>query len=459
MPRRTKSENGVSEDYRLIPEQAFSNYREYLQAHGPLTRVLTLSPTTLLQTLFDSGLRGRGGAGFPTGQKWQTIFQHDCPVHDVVCNAAEGEPGVFKDRFLLRKNPYATLEGMAIACRVVNARAAYLAIKASFTKELAILKRALSEVQATGLFGETPFHLVAGPEEYLFGEEKALLNVIENEGPLPRTPEEPPYEVGLFATVESPNPALINNAQTFAHVATIARHGAAGFRSTGTEDTPGNLLVTLCGDVARPGVYEIPSGLSLDKILENYGGVDSKRVKTLLPGVSAAAIPAKLFKTRAEFGALQKIGSGLGAAGFIVIGKATPIFPVLQSVTRFLYVESCNQCSACKAGLRVASQSLDEIAVQKPTPYEWTRIREAAEGAPQGNRCYLPVQAAHLIPSLLKHFANELRKPIRPQSEWLLPKILDYDEVQNRFSYDSRQALKQPDWTYSDEPKAATKRD
>src|SRR6185503_8865176 len=198
--------------------------------------------------------------------------KHRCTKRSVICNAAEGEPGTFKDRWLIRKNPYAVLEGMLIAAHVVGTHELYIAIKESFRKEIDRLQQAIEELTSAGLLDGYTLKIVAGPEEYLFGEEKALLNVLEGQGPLPREPQYPPYERGLRATPDSPNPALVNNVETFAHVPSIVRHGADSFRQIGTSDTPGTLLFTVSGDVVSPGVYELPAGLTLRRIFEQIAG-------------------------------------------------------------------------------------------------------------------------------------------------------------------------------------------
>ncbi|HKX12299.1 MAG TPA: NADH-ubiquinone oxidoreductase-F iron-sulfur binding region domain-containing protein [bacterium] len=404
-------------------------------------------------------LRGRGGAGFPTGKKWRTLYEHPCQTRYAVCNAAEGEPGTFKDRYLLRKNPYAVLEGLAMAAATIGAKAAYVVLKASFEAELASLKKAWREMKRRAEFKRLSIHFVQGPEEYLLGEEKALLSVIENEGPFPRPADEPPYERGLFATPVSPNPALVNNAETLAHVATILRHGAASFRRLGSEDTPGTLLVTLSGDVARPGVYEVEAGKTLRSLLQEEGGgpTNGRGWKGLLCGVSSALIPPEKFDTPAEFGALRAIGSNLGSAGFIALGERAPMRSVTEAVTRFLYVESCNQCSACKAGLRQAWRELGDDPSKELDDHDIDELLAGAELAPQGNRCYLPVQGAQLIPSLLHRFEAELRRPA--DAEWTLPKMVDYDEESHRFTYDERQKLKRPDWSYAEPAEGADAHD
>lgn len=453
----------MTRKHHLLPEEAYGSYRSYLSKVGfsAVRKAQTLLPAGIIGRLKASGLRGRGGAGFPTGIKWETLANHPCATRYVVCNAAEGEPGTFKDRWLIRKNPYAVIEGLLIAAHAIGAKAAYIAIKQSFLPEIQQFRRALSEMSGDVFL---PVTITEGPDEYLFGEEKALLNVIEGEGPFPRPIEQPPYEWGLFATPTCSNPALVNNAETLAHVSTILRHGPDSFRRLGTEDTPGTLLFTLSGDVARPGIYEREAGILLDHLLNEDGGgpLRGRRFKAVLSGVSSAAVLSKDFSTPCDFRSFKAIGAGLGSAGFIVIDDAASIPRVTQAVARFLYVESCLQCSACKTGLGAASEAIDEMFTDKATPDDPEKTTIGAKSAPQGNRCYLPVQGSLLIPSLLSSFPEEfealIRNPGDTQSlEWLIPKMIDFDERRHRFSYDTNQALKQPDWTYASPPKTAQK--
>jgi NADH:ubiquinone oxidoreductase subunit F (NADH-binding) len=457
----------ITSELRLLPDAPYESYAAYRAAVGEdaVAKARGMAAESVLGEIRRAGLRGRGGAGFPTAHKWQSVASHPCPVRYVVANAAEGEPGTFKDRFLLRKNPYALLEGMLICAHVLSAKAGYIAIKASYQRELERLKRAVEELRGQGLLERFPINIVEGPEEYLFGEEKALLSVIEGLGPLPRPPESPPYEVGLFAMPQRPNPAVVNNVETFSHVPGIVRHGRDAFRKLGSADTPGTILVTLSGDVARPGVYELEAGMTLERIVHEVGGGGkSGRVVGLLPGVSNTLIPHERFATAADFGSLAAIGSGLGSAGFIALGEQTSIPRVTQAVARFLYVESCNQCSACKAGLRIASRALDELFQQHlATPDDPERALFAAKGAPQGNRCYLPVQASILVPHLLTRYRQAFEAQVRDAAhsppEWSLPKMVDFDEKTRTFHYDPRQRWKQEDWTYLEpSPEAARRR-
>ena len=443
--------------HNLLPEKPYDSYRSYLDATGgsAVRAAWDASPEEVLDRVRRSGLRGRGGAGFPTGAKWASVRNHSCRKRYVVCNAAEGEPGTFKDRFLLRKNPYATLEGMAIAAHAVGARAGYIALKASFRREIERVRAAIDEMQVAGLLDGFSLTVLEGPEEYLFGEEKALLNVIEGIGPLPRTPDEPPYEIGLFATPDSPNPAVVNNAETFAHVPSIVRPGgSASFRSIGTSDTPGTLLLTVCGDVARPGVYELPAGITMRHLLHEVAGGPrpGRTFKLVLSGVSTGVLVPEQFDTPIEFGALALAGSGLGSGGFVVYDDQISVSRVAQAMTRFLYVESCNQCWACKTNLRIASNAFDELFKPGASRELLDRALIGAQHAPQGNRCYLPVEASILIPSLLKRFKGEFEEQAAhgaaDSREVVVPKIVDYDEERRVFVYDDAQARKRPDWTY-----------
>ncbi len=444
-------------------QEPCASYAEHLRRRGPsaIDAARAQQPEQVVAEIERAGLRGRGGAGFPTGAKWRTTMRHPCPTRFVVCNAAEGEPGTFKDRFLLRRDPYTMLEGLLVAAHVAGAEKTYVAMKASFAPELGRVRAAVEEMRAGGALGGVEVNVVEGPEEYLFGEERALLEVIEGNDPLPREPHYPPYERGLFATPSSPNPAIVNNVETFARAAEITRHGAASFRAIGTPDTPGPLLFTLSGDVARPGVYERAAGVTLSDLVFGAAGGPrpGRRVKALLCGVSAAPIPADKLDTMADHAHMQLIGSALGSAGFVVLDDAASIPRVTQAVARFLYVESCNQCTACKHGLRTASTALDALFTPSTsTADDVVRAVDGARHAPQANRCYLPVQGAILVPSLVRRFAAEFEvqvaDPTIAPPPWLVPRIVDLDEATSTFSYDERGPRKRPNWTYEDAPAA-----
>ena len=442
-------------DHYLLPDVPVTTYEEHLARYGYLARSLARSPDELLAEVRRSGLRGRGGAGFPTGVKWRTVRAHPCPTKYVVCNAAEGEPGTFKDRTLLRRNPYLALEGMLVAARVVGAKQLYVGIKASFPGEVERLQGAWGELQEAGLVEGLDLTIVEGPDEYLFGEEKALLNVLEGGMPMPREAHYPPYEWGLYATTASPNPTVVNNVETFAHVATIARFGGASFRELGTDDTPGTVLYTISGDVQRPGVYELEAGVSLRELLGEVAGGprEGRRIQAVLSGVSNPVLRGDRLDVAADFGSLKLARFGLGSAGFMVLDDSRSMARVAQAVARFLAVETCNQCTSCMHGLRTASKTLDRLFLDDGEAEELAnQAVDAALAAPHQTRCYLPVQGSILVPSLVETFPEQFRDGAAAlgaaSEEYLLPKIVDFDEEAGRFRYDHYQPFKQFDWTY-----------
>lgn len=206
------------------------------------------------------------------------------------CNAAEGEPATFKDRLLMRTNPYRLIEGLAMAAYAAGAEGAYIVTKKAFTAEIDAVTRALAEMEELGIAGQVPIEVVLGPDQYLLGEEKALLEVVEGNDPLPRLV--PPYVQGLVATPQSPNPAAINNVETLFNVSSIVEWGPDWFRSVGTETSPGTMLFTVVGDVQRPGLYELPLGFPLSRLLLDLAGgpLPERTIRAVLPGASNAVV-------------------------------------------------------------------------------------------------------------------------------------------------------------------------
>lgn len=423
----------------LIPKQGYLGLNEYRQMKGnSLKLARTLRPSEIIAELKASGLRGRGGAGFSTGVKWETLYRDESEQKFVVVNAAEGEPGTFKDRFILRKNPFALLEGALIAAYVLDTTEVYIAIKKSFVQERQRLEKALREFKEQDELLNINVHLIAGPEDYLFGEEKALLNVIEGIGPLPREAHNPPYEIGLFATPHSRNPALVNNVETFARVPEIILRGWESFKALGTEETPGRIICTLSGDINRPGVYEIEAGITLRELIEHYGrGPKKDNIKAILSGISNGVLTDQHLDRPIEYSSLIRAGSGLGSASFMMYDESRSIPHLAQVVAKFLYQESCNQCMPCKRGLGVASKALDRLMVEDFDELLMEEAFMGAKSAPQENRCYLPVEGSILIPSLLNHFAEEFKQMGRDKLIWpeeeILPRIIDYIESENKF--------------------------
>jgi NADH-quinone oxidoreductase subunit F len=452
----------------LLPDRPYAALDDYLDAGGgralPLARAR--GPEWVVAELEQSGLRGRGGAGFPTARKWRAVGAGGPNLGDryAVANGAEGEPGTFKDRPLLRSNPYQVIEGLSIAANFVGAREAFIAVKASFTREIDALQRALTEMAAAGLVCDAPLTLVAGPEEYLFGEEKALLEVIEGNDPLPRWL--PPYLHGLFATTpqegwntgnepeENPdrvgsNPTLVNNVESYADVPLILTRGAAWFRSLGTPDTPGPLLASVVGDVARPGYAEIEPGITLRELIDDVGGgiLPGRRVKAVLSGVSNPVLTADDLDAPVSHEGLTAAGGGLGSAGFIVYDDTRSMLAVARMVSRFLYVESCGQCRSCKFGCGEVTRRLDKIGGGLGEELDFEVIGQRLRDITSQTRCFLAEEEQRVISSLLVRFPEDFATT-EPAPPVIPPKVLDIRD--GEAIYDARQPLKQPDWTYAD---------
>ncbi len=432
------------DDSVLLSDAPVDSLDVYLSQDGTLAlrKALGMAPGEIIAEVKRSFLRGRGGAGFPTGTKWETVAQNPCPTKYLVCNGAEGEPGTFKDRFLLRNNPYQLLEGMAIASYAVGVRAAYLCLKKSFEAEIASVRRAHHELTAAGLLGVIPIELILGPEDYLFGEEKALLEVIEGNPPMPREADLPPYVQGLFVTGPNElNPAVVNNVETLSNIPHIIRRGASWFRSIGTVDTPGTMVFTVSGDIATPGVYELPMGTPLRRLVFEYGGgpKPGRAIKALFSGISNAVILPTALDTPLDFGSLQKVGSGLGSGGFLVSDDTACMVRIAHKFSEFLFVESCGQCTPCKFGTNTSTYYLHKLVQGSGGRADLDHALEGSAMAPHANRCYLPVEHSLLIPSIVHSFENEFvehfSRGCRSCRDHLVPKIVDYDPSARSFSY------------------------
>jgi NADH-quinone oxidoreductase subunit F len=457
--------------FRVLDENPCPSLRSYVKRGGGegLRHARALKPLEVIELLKQSGLRGRGGAGFPTATKWQSVVDYGSPSipTPVIVNAAEGEPSTFKDRTILRNNPYRVIEGALIGCVVVGAEELIFAMKGSFAQEWIRVENALNEMKSKGWLDDVSVRLIAGPGSYLFGEETALLEVVNNRQPFPRVT--PPWRRGLgeeetgqllSATAELATPAgeggapaLVNNVETFANVALIARHGADWFREVGTQNSPGTVVCTVVGDVLRCGVGEYPMGTPLNvAITEISGGaLPGRRIVGVLPGASSALLEETKLTTQLSHEAFQAAGSGLGSAGFHCIDDALDPFVLTHSASRFLSIESCGQCLPCKEdGMAVTallSQLLDGTAPPDVEPQIAKRLGTIVNEA----RCSLATQQQVVVGSLIKlckvtdmeppHFGEVLSSRFGP----IVPLL---DIIDGKAIYDESHSQKQPDWSY-----------
>ena len=391
--------------------------------------------------------------GFPTGEKWRSIRVTGTGARFAVCNGAEGEPATFKDRSLLRTNPYQVLEGLAIAAYAIGAERAYIGVKEAFAQEVQAVRRALQEMEEAGALGEIPVQMVLGPDLYLFGEETGLEEVIEGRLPLPRIAR--PFMLGLFAQPPNDDPTLVNNVETLANVPHILAEGADWLRSSGTEDSPGTMVFTVCGDMRREGVFELPLGTPLRHLMEDLAGgpPEGRSIKAIFPGASNTVLTPSELDAPMDFDSLKKFGSGLGAAGFAVFDDSACMVKAAWLYSRFLAVESCGQCPACKFGTGAVTELLAKIEAEGASDQAIEAVLARARGSTDGQKCALPTGESLLIQSLVQVFAHEFRShdsgmcPL--PRELVFHKIVDWDAAGGRFVYDRDYASKQTDWTYT----------
>ena len=433
------------------PVQTLEHYRSK-GGFQSLKKALEMSPGEIIDVVKRSGLRGRGGAGFPAGIKWDGVSKKEIDIlgrpatRYLVCNFAEGEPGTYKDRYLMSRNPYYLIEGMAIASRAIGAPTAVICIKEIFHKEIEILTRVLEECYNAGYLGENVLgsgknifiELATGPDSYLLGEDRALLEVIEGKPAWPRWKGIIPVEYGLHG-----QPTCVNNVETLSHVPHIIQNGPDWFRSIGTPDTPGTTIITLTGDVEQPGMYEVPMGTSLKSVIYDLGGGPKlgRRIQAVFSGPTNAVIPASKIDTPLDFGSMRKIPSGLGSGGFIVYDDTACIIKATLNFSRFLAVESCGQCASCKTGTYRITQRLKKLEKGTATFDDVEAMIEECEHIKGQGHCYLVTEEGIEVGSVLYHFADVIEEHLKygclSPRELPLPKIKDFDPATHTFTYDT----------------------
>lgn len=401
----------------LLPGVRPLGYAAYLQKGGytGLTLAIeTLGPEGILEMVKKSGLRGRGGAGFPTWKKWEMVVQQRENRKYLCCNAAEDEPGTFKDRYLLRSNPHQLIEGAIISALAIGADEVYLYINGRFEEELQFMEQALYEAKEHGHWGRPldgsgrtiQLKVTRSPGTYVAGEETALLEVIEGRVAAPR--QKPPYYPamhGLFGM-----PTAVNNAETLSNIPHIIREGAEWFRMIGTASSPGSMIFTLTGDVTRPGLYELSLGTSLRELIEVYGGgiKERRRLKAVFPGgPSNTIIPEDQIDVSLDFDSLKGIGSGLGTGAVIVMSEDACMVRSAIEYARFFARESCGQCPPCKLGTVHLSEILEKIESGAGSAGDVQQVEQVCGMIKGRGYCYLLTGASIAVESIFRHFRPE----------------------------------------------------
>ncbi|MEK6588638.1 MAG: NADH-quinone oxidoreductase subunit NuoF, partial [Chloroflexota bacterium] len=372
------------------------------------------TPDQVIQIVKDSGLRGRGGAGFPTGVKWSFLTPDVFPRY-VVANADESEPGTFKDREIMERNPFQFLEGVAICAFAAQANVAYIYCRGEFWDLTAELDRKIEELEQSGLLGEGLFgteyslkiytHLGAGA--YICGEETALLESLEGKLGQPRLRPPFPAAEGLYG-----KPTVVNNVETLANLPPILEKGVAWYRSIGTEKSPGTKVFSLSGHVERPGNYELPLGTSFrELIFEQAGGIPGgKRIKAVLPaGASAPILPAteEVLDTGMDYESVAAVGSALGSASIIVLDETVNIAWAEAKITDFFEHESCGKCTPCREGTYWMKHVLDRLIRDAAQPADIELLHSVGTGIRGKCLCALGDFAALAVTSGVERFRQD----------------------------------------------------
>jgi NADH-quinone oxidoreductase subunit F len=361
-----------------------------------------------------SGLRGRGGAGFPTGLKW-SFMPRNAPVQKyVVCNSDESEPGTCHDRDILRYNPHALIEGMAIGGYAMGATVGYNYIRGEFMAEpVPRFEAALKEAYAAGLLGRNlqgsgvDFDLYAfvGAGAYICGEETALLESLEGKQGKPRFKPPFPANFGLYG-----KPTTINNAQSFASVPTILRRGPEWFAGLGPANSGGTVIFSVSGHVEKPANFEVPLGIPFKDLLEIAGGVrGGRKLKAVIPGGSSVpVVPGDvMLAANMDYDSLKKAGSAIGSAAVIVMDDTTDMVRVLERLSRFYYMESCGQCTPCREGTGWLNRTLKRILAGQGRKEDVDMLVSVANNIEGHTICALGDAAAWPVQSFIKHFRHE----------------------------------------------------
>lgn len=392
------------------------NIDEYIAMDGyaALGKVLTeMTPEDVIKVITDSGLRGRGGGGFPTGRKWALCAPNKAPQKYVVCNADEGDPGAFMDRSVLEGDPHSVIEAMAIAGYAIGATEGYVYVRAEYPIAVARLQIAIDQAREYGLLGKDIFgsgfdfdlHIRLGAGAFVCGEETALMTSIEgNRGePRPR----PPYPAvkGLFGC-----PTVENNVETFANVPQIILRGADWFASMGTEKSKGTKVFALGGKIKHTGLVEIPMGTTLREIIEDIGGgiPNGKKFKAAQTGgPSGGCIPASLIDTPVDYDNLTAIGCMMGSGGLIVMDEDTCMVDMAKFFLEFTVDESCGKCTPCRVGTKRLLEKLNKITDGKGTLEDIDELEQLCYYIKQNSLCGLGQTAPNPVLATLKFFREE----------------------------------------------------
>jgi bidirectional [NiFe] hydrogenase diaphorase subunit len=394
---------------------------DYIAAGGYtalLTAITEMQPGAVIEQITKSGLRGRGGAGYPTGLKWSTVAKANGGIKYVICNADEGDPGAFMDRAVLESDPHRILEGMAIAAYAVGATQGYLYVRAEYPLAVKNLRTAIRQAEKLGLLGNdicgTRFSfrvdIRLGAGAFVCGEETALIASVEGKRGTPRPRPPYPAAAGLWG-----RPTLINNVETFANIAPILRKGGEWFSSIGTAKSKGTKVFALAGRVANTGLIEVPMGITLREIIYDIGGgiPEGRKFKSVQTGgPSGGCIPEEFLDLTVDYESLAKVGSIMGSGGMIVTDETSCMVDVAKFFIEFCMSESCGKCIPCRVGTTHIHNLLERITKGEGGPCDVATLEELCDVVRNTSLCGLGQSAPNPVLSTLRYFRNEYQAHI-----------------------------------------------
>ncbi len=464
---------------RTLARTPLRSLGQYVDGGGGrgLTKARESGPESVITTVEESGLRARGGAGVPCGPKWRRVRDYGTGATvppSVVVNAADGEPGSFKDRAILYRNPYQVLEGALIAAYAVGAGDVIIAMKQSHGKVQARTKEAIDEIREAGWLEDLELQIFQGPTEYLYGEETAMLEAIDGRPPFPRIA--PPYRHGVHEIVDRlvgseshhasaayvelagptaaavGSPTLVNNVETLANVPQIIAEGPEWFRSMGTPESPGSLVCTVTGATQRHGVGEFPMGTRLREVIDLIGGgpKPGRHIKAVIGGVATPVLTEDQLDTPVSNEGMQSIGAQLGCGGFIVFDDQSDMAAVAESVARFLSIESCGLCIPCKEDGLALADLFGRVRRSDANDTDRAAIDDRLRTIDNGARCNLATQYQLVLQSILDTFGDEIDHHVQRTVPAAMPEFTTtiVDIEGSRAILDESHHDKQPDWTF-----------
>ncbi|HEX8725222.1 MAG TPA: NADH-quinone oxidoreductase subunit NuoF [Gemmatimonadaceae bacterium] len=401
--------------------------------YAALEKALGMAPADIVNVVKDSGLRGRGGAGFPTGVKWSFMKIGDGKPHYLCCNADESEPGTFKDREIMRWTPHALVEGCAIGAYAIGAETCYIYIRGEFTEPIARMEAALREAYAAGILGSNAMgtgktvnvYVHRGAGAYICGEETALMNSIEGRRGNPRIKPPFPAVSGVFA-----QPTTINNVETLAAVPHILNNGATWYKQYGRPDNPkstGTKLFSVCGNVQRPGNYEVPLGFPFKDFLYDLcgGPMPGRRFRAIIPG--GISVPIQTVEEAEasfmDYEGFVEQGTMLGSGGVIVIDDAQNLVKQIARATRFFAHESCAQCTQCREGTAWTTRILERIVAGEGSMEDLDTLLSIADNMTGKTICVLSDSCAVPVVSGIKKFPGDFEALIKKKTIHLVPAV------------------------------------